>query len=87
MKITIDIDYTPEEARAFMGLPDVGPLQEAMLAKLQEKLTANLAAMDPDTLLKTWLPAGLQGLDQAQKAFWSQFAAAGRRDPPKSGTD
>ena len=24
MKVTIEVDCTPEEARAFMGLPDVG---------------------------------------------------------------
>src|SRR6516164_5311770 len=31
MKFKIDIDCTPEEARAFLGLPDVKPLQEALL--------------------------------------------------------
>lgn len=87
MKIKVDIDCTPEEARAFLGLPDVAPLQEAVMARLQEQLTANLAAMDPEALLKTWLPVGLQGLDQAQKAFWAQFAAAGRQGAPEDGTD
>ena len=26
MKITVDVDCTPEEARAFLGLPDVKPM-------------------------------------------------------------
>jgi kynurenine formamidase len=30
MKIKIDIDCTPQEARAFFGLPDVEPIQEAV---------------------------------------------------------
>jgi hypothetical protein len=76
MKISIDVDCTPEEARAFLGLPDVTPMQAAVMEKVQERLMANLAAMDPETLFETWLPAGLQGLEQVQKAFWSQFAGA-----------
>ena len=33
MKIKIDIDCTPQEARAFFGLPHVEPMQEAVLGK------------------------------------------------------
>ncbi len=76
MKIKIDIDCTPEEARSFFGLPDVRPMQEALIAQLQERMSANLAAMDPETMIKTWMPMGLQGLEQIQKAFWSQMSQA-----------
>ena len=76
MKIKIDIDCTPEEARSFFGLPDVKPMQEALITQLQERMTANLAAMDPETMIKTWMPMGLQGLEQMQKAFWSQMSQA-----------
>ena len=79
MKITIDIDCTPDEARTFFGLPDVKPMQEALIAQLQERMSANLAAMDPETLIKTWMPMGLQGLqglEQMQKAFWAQMSQA-----------
>ena len=31
MKFTVNVECTPEEARAFMGLPDVQPMQEAMM--------------------------------------------------------
>jgi len=34
MKVTIDIDCTPAEARAFFGLPDVQPLQTAVMDRL-----------------------------------------------------
>ncbi len=76
MKIKIDIDCTPDEARTFFGLPDVKPMQEALIAQLQERMSANLAAMDPEALIKTWMPMGLQGLEQMQKAFWSQMSQA-----------
>ncbi len=74
MKINIEIDCTPAEARSFLGLPDVAPMQEAMMAEVEERMKANLSAMDPETLVKTWLPAGVQGWEQLQKAFWGQMA-------------
>lgn len=83
MKITIDIDCTPEEARHFLGLPDVKPMQDAMMQDIQERMRASLLAMDPETMMKTWLPAGMQGVEQLQKMFWSQMAAAMGQDGRK----
>lgn len=74
MKITIDIDCTPEEARTFLGLPDVQPMQRAMMRQLEERMAQALSATDPEVLMKTWLPVSLQGLEQIQKLFWAQFA-------------
>jgi hypothetical protein len=74
MKISIDVDCTPDEARTFLGLPDVKPMQDAMMTEIQNRMMANLQAMEPETLFKTWLPAQVQGLEQMQKFFWSQFA-------------
>lgn len=86
MKVTIDIDCTPEEARRFLGLPDLGPMQDRMLAEVSRRMKSNLESMDPETLMKTWLPAGLQGLESAQKMFWSQMGqAASRADKPDKG--
>ncbi|WP_448192159.1 DUF6489 family protein [Azospirillum sp. sgz301742] len=76
MKITIDVDCTPEEARTFLGLPDVKPMQEVLMREVQDRTIAGLHAMDPETALKTWLPAGIQGFEQIQKMFWTQMASA-----------
>lgn len=73
MKVRIEVDCTPEEARQFLGLPDVRPMQDAMMKEVEERMRANLHAMDPETFLKTWLPASIQGWDQVQKMFWSQM--------------
>ena len=42
MRITVDVDCTPEEARAFLGLPDVKPMQEQLMGELQERMAANI---------------------------------------------
>ncbi|MHC8491500.1 DUF6489 family protein [Thalassospira sp. SM2505] len=73
MKVTVNIDCTPEEARTFFGLPDVQPMQKAMMQEIEDRMKANLAAMDPETMLNTWLPQGIQNWEQLQKAFWGQF--------------
>jgi hypothetical protein len=75
MKIRLDIDCTPEEARSFLGLPDVAPMQEALLRQIQDQVSAGLAAMDAEALLRQWMPLGMQGLEQLQKAFWNAAGA------------
>ena len=79
MKVRIDIDCTPLEARAFLGLPDVAPMQAAVLKDMEERMRAALSAMDPEAMLKTWFPGGLQGWEQLQRAFWSQLSGASER--------
>ncbi len=86
MKIKIDVDCTPEEARAFLGLPDVAPMQRALMEEIGQRMSAGLDAMDPETLMKTWMPLGVQGLEQAQKMFWAQFGKAVGDDKGKAGS-
>ena len=76
MKISLDIDCTPE-VRGFLGLPDVKPMQEALLKDVEARMRAGLAALDPETMLKTWLPAGLKGFEQLQEIFLNQMAGRG----------
>ena len=79
MKIKLDIDCTPEEVRQFFGLPEVKPLQEELLKEVQERLRANIKAMDPEAMLKTWLPATLKGFEQLQEAFFAQLGGLGKK--------
>ncbi len=55
MKITINIDCTPAEARAFMGLPDFEPMQKRAMDELEKRMMDYLDRYTPDTLLKMWL--------------------------------
>lgn len=73
MKVTVNIECTPEEARAFLGLPDIAPMQQKMMAELQDRMTENIRNLDPETFMKTWLPATIQNWGDFQKMFWSQM--------------
>lgn len=72
MKITVDIECTPHEARTFFGLPNIEPLQDQLLEQLQQQLSSYLKSTDPEAMLKLWLPEGIKGLNQIQEHFWQQ---------------
>jgi hypothetical protein len=58
MKIKLDIDCTPAEARAFMGLPDFEPMQKRALEQMEKRMTEQLENWTPESLLKMWLTPG-----------------------------
>lgn len=77
MKVTIDMDMTPEEARKFMGLPDVEPLQTAMMESIQSQIEQYFAnASDPEALLKQIMPMGLQATEQYTNFYKTIMQAA-----------
>jgi len=85
MKVNVEVNCTPEEARAFFGLPDLGPMQQRVMGEIEDRLRSSLNAMNPETIFKTWLPASMQGVEQVQQlqqAFWSQLAniAPGKKE-------
>jgi hypothetical protein len=55
VKITIDIDCTPAEARQFIGLPDLEPLQRAAMQEIEKRMMAEFERYSPEGLVKTWL--------------------------------
>ncbi|WP_025897358.1 DUF6489 family protein [Sneathiella glossodoripedis] len=73
MKINLDIECTPEEARKFFGLPDVEPMQQALMAEIQKKMMENINNLDAENMMKNWLPASMKGFDQMQNMFWNSF--------------
>ncbi|MEI8393366.1 MAG: DUF6489 family protein [Rhodospirillaceae bacterium] len=88
MKITVNVDCTPEEARTFLGLPDIKPMQDALVARIEERLSATLQSMEPDAMLRLWFPAGLQSaglqsMDSIAKAMMASIDTALNREPRK----
>jgi Family of unknown function (DUF6489) len=77
MKITMNVDCSPEEARAFFGLPDVRPMQQELLQQLKDRLGKSMQAVDPEPIVRSWFaPMG--------KAFenW-QDLVLGKTSPPE----
>jgi hypothetical protein len=53
MKVNINIECTPEEARTFMGLPDVTGLNAQLVEEMSKRMSANMDAMEPDALMRS----------------------------------
>lgn len=83
MKVTIEIDCTPVEARTFLGLPDVSALNDHMVAEMQKRMDANMAALAPEELLKNWMAFGAGAQEQFRKLM-TAAAAAGMGGSGKS---
>jgi hypothetical protein len=83
MKIIFDIDCTPEEARQFLGLPNVATMQDAVMKEIEAKMRDNIRNLDPETFVQTWLPATIQGWGEMQKIFWGQMGQANPAEPKK----
>jgi hypothetical protein len=85
MKVTIEIDCTPVEARQFMGLPDVQPMQAAVMAEIEKRVMAEATKFSPDGFLRAWFSEGQQGAEWFRDQFRGFFAQAGAAngEPPK----
>ncbi|MFI4973775.1 MAG: DUF6489 family protein [Caulobacterales bacterium] len=67
MKVSLEVDCTPQEARAFLGLPDVSALNEHLVSEMQARMDANIAMAQPEELMKNWMAFGGQATDQFMK--------------------
>ena len=77
MKVTIDIDCTPEEARRFFGLPDVQPMQKAIMEEMEKRTLAEMEKFTPENLLSTWFSSGQQGADMFSRLVSSMTLKPG----------
>jgi len=76
MKVSIDINCTAEEARQFLGLPDVTAANEALVGELTKRAGDMAATLDPEKMMEQWMSAGVRGFGDLQQAFAKQFAEA-----------
>ncbi|MFL6815334.1 MAG: DUF6489 family protein, partial [Bradyrhizobium sp.] len=54
MKVNVEVDCTPEEARQFFGLPDVQPMQTDVLERLLQQMIRNIEKVSPEALMQSW---------------------------------
>jgi hypothetical protein len=78
MKVTVEVDCTPEEAQRFFRLPDVVPMQQAAMEKFQQRIECAVDVTTPEALLKAWMP---MAPSQMQQAFAKLFGAFGGSKP------
>ena len=76
MKFTVNAECSPEEARRFMGLPDVTPFNERMVEEMAKRMEANMSLMSPDAMMSSWMSVGTQAQDAFVKLMTSAASGA-----------
>jgi Family of unknown function (DUF6489) len=85
MKVNIEIDCTPLEARQFIGLPDLAPMQTAVMEKLQEQVMSNIEKVTPEALMQSWFTFDPKVAQRFQDMFVTMagLGGAGGNDKKK----
>ncbi|MBL8553010.1 DUF6489 family protein [Phenylobacterium sp.] len=67
MKMTIEVDCSPEEARRFLGLPDVSALNEHLVSEMSKRIDANINMLNPEEFMKNWMSFGTGAQEQFRR--------------------
>jgi hypothetical protein len=70
MKVTVDVECTPEEARRFLGLPDLSPVHAAYVERMQKAVGEGVGP-GPEAfaeMMKAWGPMNEAGMN-----MWRQM--------------
>ena len=85
MKMTIDIDCTPEEARRLFGLPDVSGINDLIVEEMTNRAKDNIDSLaDPERLVSQWFDVSGKGFEQFQNLMTGAMAKAAKVDPKGS---
>jgi uncharacterized protein DUF6489 len=83
MKVNVEIDCTPVEARQFFGLPDVAPMQTAVMERLQQQMIANIEQVSPEALLQSWFTFDPKLAERFQEMLVTMAGLGGMRGNDK----
>lgn len=82
MKVNVEIDCTPEEARRFLGLPDVSKANDVYVDAVAKAMKGVGSLDQLQEMAKQVAPMGQIGLD-----IFRQFMATGTGGKKKPGDD
>ena len=83
MKVKIEIDCSPLEARQFIGLPDLAPMQTAVMDKLQQQVLSNIDKVSPESLIQSWFTFDPKLAERFQDMFVTMAGLGGTRSGDK----
>ena len=69
VKVTVDVDCTPEEARRFMGLPDMSSVHEAYTDKMKKMIEDGITPDSVEAMVRNWMPMGEAGVNLWRTMF------------------
>ena len=79
MKVTIDIDLTPEEMRKLLGLPDVDAFQRQLMDDIRERMMEGADGYDPLKLFQPYMSGTMASWDMFQKMLGAASGTSARK--------
>ncbi len=82
MKINIEVDCTPTEARQMLGLPDLEPVHDIYLDQMKSMMKKGITPDVFETMVKNWVPSTESGINMVQQlmsAFAGGMAAGSKK--------
>jgi len=76
VKVRLEVDCSPKEARAFLGLPDVSALNDHMVQEMKKRMESNMALVSPEELMRSWMTFGGQATEQFRKLMTAATSGA-----------
>jgi hypothetical protein len=73
MKINVEVDCTPEEARRAMGLPDLSPVHERYVQLMVQAVDKQGSPEAIEAMIRSWAPMGEAGM-----SFWRSMFEGGK---------
>lgn len=74
MKIHVEVDCTPEEARRAMGLPDLTPVHDRYVQLMVQAIEKQGTPEAFEALVRSWTPMGEAGMN-----FWRTMFEGGNK--------
>jgi hypothetical protein len=71
MKINVEVDCTPEEARRVMGLPDFTPVHDKYIEMLTQSMDGVVSPDVLENVMRSWAPVNDAGMSFWRKMFES----------------
>lgn len=68
MKVNVEVECTPEEARRALGLPDLTPIHERYVAMMSEAMSGQVKPELIDGMIRSWAP-----MSEAGMGFWRRM--------------
>lgn len=62
MKFTVDVDCTPEEARSFLGLPDMKPIHDMYMQAVMDTMSGQTNLEQMERMFRSLSPLGDAGM-------------------------
>lgn len=92
MKVSVDVDMTPEELRRLFGLPDLSPIQSLVVERITRQVEKGMDSNLLAGITRSIITGGVQSWEAYQKLLSGilnvprspekKDAASGSGDPP-----